>query len=311
MAAVAAAVLGIAAWYAAIVEPPRGVQGIVHSVPVPEPPVNRNKPLTPEQALAANAALPPSTEPVEPAPAFAIPKTAAGELSRESALDCLTAAVYFEAASETLEGQRAVAQVVLNRVRHPAFPKSVCGVVYQGSERRTGCQFTFTCDGSLARRPSPRAWQLATAVAAAALGGSVERSVGMATHYHTVWVVPYWADSLSKIGVVGAHIFYRWRGFWGRRTAFTGHYVGEDQTIEEIPAPLASDGQATGLPDQIGSAVAPLPRLLADQHSGQLTLPSEAAQKAPLAADGDHGGLIADDARGVLTSEEHSLRAKP
>src|SRR3954468_6506981 len=70
-----------------------------------------------------------------------------------SALDCLTAAVYYEARSESEDGQRAVAQVVLNRVRHPAFPKSVCGVVYQGSNRATGCQFSFTCDGSLARGP--------------------------------------------------------------------------------------------------------------------------------------------------------------
>ena len=67
-------------------------------------------------------------------------------------LECLAEAVYYEARSEPQEGQRAVAQVVLNRVRHIAYPGTICGVVYQGSERRTGCQFTFTCDGSLARR---------------------------------------------------------------------------------------------------------------------------------------------------------------
>ena len=69
----------------------------------------------------------------------------------ERSLQCLTEAVYYEARSESEEGQRAVAQVVLNRVRHPAYPNSVCGVVYQGSERVTGCQFSFTCDGALGR----------------------------------------------------------------------------------------------------------------------------------------------------------------
>src|SRR3546814_17339709 len=69
-------------------------------------------------------------------------------------MDCLTAAIYYEAAQESESGKRGVAQVVLNRARHPAFPSSICGVVYQGSERKTGCQFTFTFDGSLARKPS-------------------------------------------------------------------------------------------------------------------------------------------------------------
>jgi len=75
-------------------------------------------------------------------------------LDQMRALTCLTQAVYYEAASEPDGGQRAVAQVVLNRVAHPAYPKTVCGVVYQGSERSTGCQFTFTCDGALARMPN-------------------------------------------------------------------------------------------------------------------------------------------------------------
>ena len=284
---------------------------VVLPVSAPEPPLNRIKPLSPEQALAVNAAVLPSADAVEAAAAFTLPATAAGEVSRGTALDCLTAAVYYEAASEPLQGQRAVAQVVLNRVRHPAFPKSVCGVVYQGSERRTGCQFTFTCDGSLAWRPSQRSWQLAAGVAAAALNGAVEPSVGMATHYHTVWVVPYWADSLSKIGVVGAPIFYRWRGFWGRRTAFTGRYVGEDQGLAESGPPLDAVGLPVGLPDPVGSAVAPLPHLLADRQGGHLALPGDSAQGAPLAADRDHGGLIADDARGVLARDQTTLKAGP
>ncbi|MFD1958893.1 cell wall hydrolase [Novosphingobium panipatense] len=85
---------------------------------------------------------------------------------------------------------------MLNRVAHPAYPGTVCGVVYQGSERSTGCQFSFTCDGSLARRPQPMFWERARAVARAALAGYVYAPAGLATHYHTVQVRPYWAPSL-------------------------------------------------------------------------------------------------------------------
>jgi hypothetical protein len=125
------------------------------------------------------------------------------------ALECLTQAVYYEARSESEDGQRAVAQVVLNRVRHPAFPNSVCGVVFQGSERVTGCQFSFTCDGSIGAWVEPYAWERARRIAAAALRGNVYRPVGLATNYHTTAISPYWAPSLVPQVVVGAHIFYR------------------------------------------------------------------------------------------------------
>ena len=133
-------------------------------------------------------------------------------LDRERALTCLTQAIYYEAASEPDGGQRAVAQVVLNRLAHPAFPKTVCGVVYQGSDRVTGCQFTFTCDGALARLPNRLFWARAQAVARAALTGYVYAPVGLATHYHTIAVHPYWADSLAFLGTIGAHRFYRLAG---------------------------------------------------------------------------------------------------
>ena len=300
----AAVALATAVWFAARRDSPHPTTRVNLPLQAPELPLNQIKPLTTEQALAVNAAILPSAEPVEAAAAFKLPATPFGEVSRSSALDCLAAAVYYEAASEPLQGQRAVAQVVLNRVRHPAFPKSVCGVVYQGSERRTGCQFSFTCDGSLARRPSQQGWKLATAVAAAALDGSVERSVGMATHYHTVWVVPYWADSLSKIGVVGAHIFYRWPGFWGRRGAFTGRYTGEEQAVTNPAQPLDTLGQSVGLPDPLGGATVSLPHLLADRQAGQLVSRDSPPQRGDLAADCDRSGLIADDTRGVLAREQ-------
>jgi len=127
----------------------------------------------------------------------------------ERSLECLSQAIYYEARSQSDDGQRAVAQVVLNRVRHPAYPNSVCGVVYQGSERSTGCQFTFTCDGSMNAGVEPYAWQRARRIAEAALHGSVYRPVGLAVNYHTTAIHPYWAPTLVPQVVVGAHIFYR------------------------------------------------------------------------------------------------------
>lgn len=152
---------------------------------------------------------------------------------RSRALYCLTAAIYYEAASESDDGQRGVAQVVLNRVRHPSFPGSVCGVVFQGSDRTTGCQFSFACDGSMARRPAAAEWARAARVAGKALAGSVYPSVGLATHYHTQAIWPRWGKSLVMTNVVGAHIFHRWRGRWGELAAFSQPYSG----IEPTPGP--------------------------------------------------------------------------
>ena len=153
------------------------------------------------------------------------------------AAECLAQAVWYEAASESEAGQRAVAQVVLNRVAHPGWPASVCGVVYQGSERSTGCQFTFTCDGSLARRPSGTSWARAQRIAADALAGSVYAPVGLATHYHTLWVNPYWAGSLDHIGTIGAHRFYRNRGAGGQAGAFSNAYAGLEPMVSGRTAP--------------------------------------------------------------------------
>ena len=179
-------------------------------------------------AKERNALIPLSNAPLEHVRAFLV----AGAGPSGNALTCLTQAVYYEAAHEPLAGRRAVAQVVLNRMRHPAYPKSVCGVVYQGWERSTGCQFSFTCDGSLLRRGGGEAWKEAEQVARAALAGYVEPSVGTATHYHADYVLPKWAFTLSKIEQIGAHIFYRFPGAWGRAAAFSGGYSG----VERIPS---------------------------------------------------------------------------
>ncbi len=165
-------------------------------------------------------------------------------------LDCLTAAIYYEARSEPLDGQRAVAQVVLNRVRSPAFPNSVCGVVYQGAERTTGCQFTFTCDGSLLYRREPDAWERAREVARAALAGSIYPAIGLATYYHTTAVLPWWAASLDRVALIGSHIFYRWRGALGGLDAFSQQYAGTEPDSDAAAA-AASAASAGSLAETI------------------------------------------------------------
>jgi hypothetical protein len=157
----------------------------------------------------------------------------AGSVDHSRALKCLTDAIYYEAANEPDAGQRAVAQVILNRMRHPTYPNSVCGVIYQGSERQTGCQFSYSCDGSMARIPARAAWLRAGRVAADALAGYVYAPVGMATHYHATYVYPYWAPSLNFVGTIGAHRFYSWKGSAGRQSAFFRSHAGR----EPFPGP--------------------------------------------------------------------------
>ncbi len=201
----------------------------------------------------------------------------ASAIDRGRALQCLTAAIYYEAASEPDDGQRAVAQVVLNRVRHPAFPSTVCGVVYQGSERTSGCQFSFACDGSMARIPSKSGWARAMRAAATALAGQVFAPVGLATHYHTYAVTPAWNPTLVMTDAIGAHFFHRWKGYWGTALAFHQLYRGNEpfpgphpKLIQ--PAPLmtiaAAATPAIGLAPQPASAAAPaLATLILPEHA--------------------------------------------
>jgi spore germination cell wall hydrolase CwlJ-like protein len=181
-----------------------------------------------ESAEAINASVPVVHGPNPAATSFGLASAGA---DRARALDCLTAAIYYEAGVEPLDGQRAVAQVVLNRVRHPAYPNTVCGVVFEGAQRRTGCQFSFACDGSLRRTPMPAVWERARSVAAQALNGYVYAPVGLALNYHANYVVPYWASSLVKNATVGRHIFYVWRGNMGRPGAFADRYAGAEPAI--------------------------------------------------------------------------------
>lgn len=180
-------------------------------------------------AVARNAQIPMSTLPVGRLAGFAqVEESAPGY---GTALRCLTQAIYYEAANEPERGKRAVAQVVLNRLRHPAYPNSVCGVVYEGANARV-CQFSFTCDGSLLGPPLARQWAESRRVAKEALAGAVEPMVGTATNYHADYVVPRWAFTLGKIARIGRHIFYRLPGSVGSGRAFSDAWSG----VERIPA---------------------------------------------------------------------------
>lgn len=122
---------------------------------------------------------------------------------------CLAQAIYYEARSEKRIGQVAVADVVLNRVASPLFPNSICGVVFQGSERRTGCQFSFTCDGSMTIKLNQRKWASSEELAGAILAGLRAPVSRNATHYHADYVSPYWAPRLTPTATIGTHKFYR------------------------------------------------------------------------------------------------------
>jgi spore germination cell wall hydrolase CwlJ-like protein len=214
---------------------------VVPQAEVPEVEPVKFVDLSPEDARAFNATVPFSTDPNPAARPF---RFAGGPDDLARATDCMAAGILYEAGDDTL-GERAVAQVVLNRLHHPAFPKTVCGVVFEGQDRSTGCQFSFSCDGALTRwHPTDDAWRRAREVAAASLSGAVFKQVGYATHYHTDWVVPYWQSSLDKITAVNTHLFFRWSGWWGTPPAFGRH----PETVEPVIAQLAelSDAHKTG-----------------------------------------------------------------
>lgn len=156
------------------------------------------------EARQSNAAVPIDARRRVPAAPYVFH---GGPASRAQATDCLATAALYEAGNDPRE-QKAIIQVVLNRVGLPGFPKTVCGVVYQGADRTTGCQFSFVCDGSLVRRPEHRGWAAARRAARRALGGYVFADVGRATNYHTDWMVPYWRGSLVKVARVRTHLFY-------------------------------------------------------------------------------------------------------
>jgi spore germination cell wall hydrolase CwlJ-like protein len=246
-----------------------------------------------QEALEGNNKIPFSQAAVIAAVPFSAARTA--DTERQKAELCMTQAVYYEAGFEPLTGKRAVAQTILNRVRHPAFPHSVCGVVYEGA-RRPVCQFSFTCDGALARKPSPGAWAEARAVARAALEGYVEKSVGHATHYHADYVLPRWAPELAKIARIGAHIFYRWPGGWGMPRAFSQPYTG----VEAVP--LFDAARTEPVIDY--PAVAALPERRADNDlGGRIDVSKGWTPQMPMPAQGSSALARVYAAQSVTSTE--------
>ena len=192
---------------------------------------------------------------------FSAPGVNALESTRD--LECLAQAVYYEARGETSAGQAAVAQVVLNRVRNPAFPKTICGVVFQGAHAGS-CQFSFACDGSMRRQRETVAWRRAEQVAARALGGAVASEVGNATHFHVVGVAPGWGG-MMRVAQVGLHVFYRFGGRAGAPDNFLRtpeRSIEADRTLQPVYAsfaPMAAtpqpDRQPAAAPVILASAV--------------------------------------------------------
>jgi hypothetical protein len=250
----------------------------------------------PKLAAEMNAAIPNSGLPLASPNAFKISDAAFETPAALTALSCMTEAIYYEGGYESERGRRAIAQVVLNRMRHPAYPNTVCGVVFQGSERKTGCQFSFTCDGSRSRTPSARAWNEAAKIARDALSGYVERSVGTATHYHTIWITPYWQASLAKITTIGAHIFYRWAGGAGDRRAFAQSYGGQEnipnRTSESTAVAL---GMEIGI-EEIGSA----------STDTTQTLEPPVPEVPAIVADRQASRVIADEQQGELIAGKNA-----
>ncbi|WP_435417857.1 cell wall hydrolase [Parerythrobacter aurantius] len=222
---------------------------------------------------------------------------------RRRARECLALAGMAEAGSGDGD-QRAVMQVILNRVRHPAFAKTVCGVVFEGSQRATGCQFSFTCDGSLARRYSDAAWTAARQRAEQMLGGATYAPVGNATHFHADFVYPWWSPKLDKVAQVGPHIFFRWRGPWGAATALSARYAGSE------PDPLPLRQRALEV-----AAAHPLPvpgsteTLLETGSAVRSITASPAAAKPAQASDSAAPGSPAPGVHFVLVSASDSPAA--
>jgi hypothetical protein len=197
---------------------------------------------------------------------------------KDRAIDCLATAAWYEAGNDP-SGQRAVIQVVLNRLRHPNFPKSICGVVFQGAERKTGCQFSFTCDGSMRRRfPAPASWSQARTLGESALNGAVDTDVRQATHFHADYVSPWWGPKLEQITKIGAHIFYRWPGSRGALSSGTSWIAKEADLPKPTGGTLRNSGGDAAMPAGLASRAGESP---APDLSGSVRLklppPSRAA----------------------------------
>jgi spore germination cell wall hydrolase CwlJ-like protein len=173
------------------------------AAPAPEPPPEALAKSGNWAGLLHNASLSPEE-----------PKTTFGGLTedefRTRELRCMATAIYFEARDEPIKGQIAVGQVVMNRIRSPFYPKTICGVVYQGERNRHGCQFSFTCTGKRNVIKEKEEWATSVKLAKQVITGEVWiDEVGYATHYHATYVHPPWRRELDRLTQIGHHIFYK------------------------------------------------------------------------------------------------------
>jgi hypothetical protein len=166
-------------------------------------------------------------------------------------------------------------------------------VVYQGSELPTGCQFTFTCDGSLARTPIAAIWARSKKIAADALAGHVFVPVGHATHYHADYVLPYWADSLAKKIQIGHHIFYGLRGGLGTGNAFSQRYAGKEPDLPAPPSTVAVAAEATDQATELlnSGLAGDKPPVVAADAAG---VAAAGSPKQVIMADNSKGALLID-----------------
>lgn len=165
-------------------------------------------PLAASDTLAYARANTPETD-------FSVVRDTSGKAVSDKELWCLATAVYFEARGESYRGQVAVAQVVLNRVKHKLYPDTICGVVFQNQNRRNSCQFSFACDGRPERITDDASWAQAQEIARGAVQGNLYLpEVGYATHYHATYVYPHWASRMKKVTKIGLHVFYQFKRGW-------------------------------------------------------------------------------------------------
>jgi hypothetical protein len=173
---------------------------------------------------------------------------------------CLAQAIYYEARGEGRTGQLAVAEVVANRVRSSLYPNTFCGVVYQGSRRTTGCQFSFTCDGSTAHTPRGAMWRQAQTLAREVIVEGAPGMTSRATHYHADRITPYWSASLVETTRIGSHVFYR------LPTRKEKALLASAQAILDQPAadPFGLDSLALDSAPVGGDAPSPAPLIALD-----------------------------------------------
>lgn len=214
-----------------------------------------------------------------------VPKrTDAEEMLRQS--ECMATAIYYEARSESIKGQLGVAEVIANRVNDHRYPNSVCDVVFQGATRTTGCQFTFTCDGAMNKKPRGEKWEKAQSIAAHVMMDLNERKTGGATHYHATYVDPVWNSGLIRTEKIGTHIFYRFpRGSeWSVASARQSARLAQRRARLNAVMPAASAIEAKT--DVIKTA-APTAQTVADLNAQSLIQTQSKATVQTISTDTD------------------------